>query len=225
MALEWIGPAASIGGSLLGGLLGGSDRDAARKAAKANEDRYRAAIGYGQYGMGLMDNAVRAARTTRDAGLAKAESGVRYGRDQIESTGGAERRRIAESYQQQQGANTASAMQRGLYNTSVLDASQRAATIDMNRANLELTDRLAELRAGYAMGEADFLLRAYRDRGDFEISAAQQQNNLISRQIDTITGRTDVAAQNNGAALGGQLAGQAGDLLGSILKGGAVIKD
>lgn len=215
--------AVQIGGGILGNVLGGSDRKAQRKANAANEARYGQALGYGQAGMGLLDNAIRAGRAARDKGIAQAETGSRYARDQIESVGGAERRRIAESFQQEKGANASSAMQRGLYNTSVLDAANRGASIDMNRANLELTDRLAELRSGYALNEAAFLLNAYRDDASAGVSDAMKQNSLIDRQIGIITGRTDVAAQNGGAALGGQLAGQFGDLLSSILKDDVVL--
>jgi hypothetical protein len=223
MPFNWIGPAATVGGAVLGNLLGGDDRKAQQKANAANEARYGQALGYGQAGMGILDNAIRASRATRTAALGKAEAGVKYGRDQIESVGGAERNRIAENFQKEKAANTAGSMQRGLFNTSTLDAANRGASIDMNRANLELTDRLAELRSGYALNEAAFLLNAYRDDASAGVSDAMKQNSLIDRQIGIITGRTDVAAQNGGAALGGQLAGQFGDLLSSILKDDVVL--
>lgn len=69
--------------------------------------------------------------------------------NQLTGAEAAQRQAIADSYQQQSGKTLGSAVSRGLGNTTVLDSLQRGDLAEKNKADVNLSSQMANLRAGY----------------------------------------------------------------------------
>lgn len=67
----------------------------------------------------------------------------------IDQLGRSARTDIAERYAQDEARSAMDLARRGLGNSTVVDAQRRAARFDRERADIDLTDRLAQTRAGY----------------------------------------------------------------------------
>lgn len=93
-----------------------------------------------------------------------------------------QRQAIADTYAQQQGATTSSAVGRGLGNSTVLDSLQRGNTYDYNKANIALSNQMAQLQAGY---QGQFGSAALAAQG----TAAQQQAQLGGQYMGVLGGQ------------------------------------
>lgn len=118
-----------------------------------------------------------------------------------------QRQAITDTYNQQQGATTSSAVGRGLGNSTVLDSLQRGNTYDYNKANIALSNQMAQLQAGY---QGQFGSAALAAQG----TAAQQQASLGGQYMGVLGGQQDprflyapntVRSQNNSTSTGNSI--------------------
>lgn len=113
------------------------------------DQRYQ---GLGQDVQGRLDPMAAAGRQ-----YGGANQGLQLGYDRLSSqvvgaiqqVGGQDARDIQENYARQAARADQSAISRGLGNATVRDSLQRGIAYDQSRANLDLTERLARLRADY----------------------------------------------------------------------------
>ncbi len=192
----------SVGGGLLGSALGGAgDRRAARRARQANEGRYRQALGLAREQEHLTSLAVN--QYLQQIGRSTSEA------NRAIDTGVATAKRDTNEQAQQAGAaSDASLQQRGLYNTTTKEASDRDINVQRQRG-LERID----IAGGQARSQVA------QQQGQAQLVAADAQNQAAQRIIDIIAGRQDVATMTGGAAAGGRAGGALGGLLGNILGG------
>lgn len=67
----------------------------------------------------------------------------------IQDVGASQKQAISDSYAQQQGQASQSLISRGLGNTTVQDSVNRGLSLDKNKADIALSNQMAQLTAGY----------------------------------------------------------------------------
>lgn len=94
----------------------------------------------------------------------------------IEGVDASQRQSIKDAYVQQSGAADQNLVTRGLGNSTVRNSVQRGLTLDKQKADIALSNQMAQLRAGY-QSQAELARLGY-------LNSAQQQNlGLLGQQL------------------------------------------
>jgi hypothetical protein len=171
-----------------GQILGGYDQLAQDTQQLAGTQRQQA----------LQQQAGAAQRTLSDFDVTSGQIGRGYqdrlGRNlgYVEDVGAYERDRIARSSQQGQARADQSAINRGLYNTTVTGAMQRGVQSDAAQQNLALSDQLARMRADIdtrLSGDALSAQQSQQQQRLGYMSQASGQQAQTQRFYDEMLGR------------------------------------
>ncbi len=216
MAQLGIALAATAGSALLGQYFGRGDRKASKSARQANIGRLNRATAIGEESKYLTDRAVGQIGTLVSGVPGQVKAGFAQARSEIGRVGTAGRQNILDRESQALASNEQSASQRGLGNTSVLDAGARGVRLDTNRTLMEFDERIALLRSGVIERGTTALAQAsLGTAGALSQNAALQMRPRqdLMRLLGSVQ---DVATPSGGAQAGGQL----GALLGMLMMSG-----
>lgn len=216
----FLGSLISGGLGLIGGLIGNEEqRKAQSKANYANELRYRQALGFHRDAEELGKRYTAKGEAAYSEGVGAVRKAGTQARSEVEKIGREARRGILDRERNQLGTAQGSLTQRGLGNSTVLDAAARGIAYDTNRALSALDEQIAGIRAGTIQSSASQLMSALGSQGNFLLNSASLRTGLILNKIGTVVGRQDVANPNAGA--GGAALGQLGGFLGGLYDQGA----
>jgi hypothetical protein len=193
-------PFENQGAGLYNALASGSVSDLASHYAQAyraaldmNRQNYANVMSGYQRIQGL--NAVDAARGGRD--YRRIMEGVL---GEIQNYGQSQRDEIGDSFGIARGQADQDLISRGLGNSTVTSSVQRGLTLDEQKANTQLADRLAEMRAGYRT-QLSMAGQAYKER---------QQQQQLGTALSQLQFMNSVSANYPDAAAYTQLANMLG---------------